>query len=231
LSSLNKVALILNIETATKVCSVCLAENENVLARRDVLDENYSHAEKLLPFIREVIAESGKNVKDLDAIAVSAGPGSYTGLRIGCSTAKGFCFGLNVPLIAIDSLKSLASMTHSQNELRCVMFDARRNEVYAAVYDENLNELMLAQPIILDEYRFDNFLDQQKVVFSGPGAVKARDQIKHSNARFDTETLISSIGMVKLAAGKFSNGDFADLSSFEPLYLKEFVPGVSQKLI
>lgn len=225
-------ALILNLETATKACSVAISNNSEVLALKEFISENFSHAEKLNLFIEEVLIHSGKKLKDLDAVAISEGPGSYTGLRIGTSTAKGICFALDKPLIAINSLKSLAALKKIENGLICPMFDARRKEVYMALFDKDLNEQMPTKAeIVENDQVFISSLESGPVHFIGPGADKCVEVIKHENAFFDRSIEVSASGMVKLSQEKFENKDFVDLAYFEPYYLKDFVAGPPKKLV
>ncbi len=218
-------ALILHLESATKICSVCVAEKGNVLSLRETNDEQYSHSEKIFPFIREVLAEARVKPSDLNALAVSSGPGSYTGLRIGASTAKGLCYGSGIPLIAINSLNALAVLASAKGGLICPMFDARRNEVYAGLYDIAGNEVLAPRPVVLDEYAFEDYLEKGPVLFCGAGAIKMKAIARSENAQFDLDVKVSSQGMVALAWTKFQNKSFADLVLFEPDYLKDFVPG------
>jgi tRNA threonylcarbamoyladenosine biosynthesis protein TsaB len=161
-------ALILNLETATKSCSVCLARDGKPLAIKEAWSDQYSHAEQLNQFIETVMQEANFSLSDLDAVAVSAGPGSYTGLRIGTSTAKGICYALEIPLISVNSLKALASLSKADEGYICPMFDARRMEVYAAIYDKELNTLMPTAAVVVDDQSFKEFFSQ-KVTFLGPG--------------------------------------------------------------
>ena len=222
---------ILNLETSTKVCSVNLARDGVTMAERDLFSENYSHAENLTVFIQDVIKMAEVSMDRIDAVAISAGPGSYTGLRIGCSTAKGLCFGLGIPLIAIDSLQALAAMVKANSDLICPMFDARRMEVYAALYNSNLDVVKAVQPIVLEEYRFEDYLDSQRILFLGPGAEKTEKVIQNPNATFDLDTMVSAKGMTMLSHKKFLDRNFVDTAYFEPLYLKEFIAGKPKQLL
>lgn len=192
---------------------------------KELNSENYSHAEKLNGFIEDVLRDSGHKLVDLDAVAVSAGPGSYTGLRIGSSTAKGLCYGLNIPLIAVPSLQALAALAKSPSDLICPMFDARRMEVYSQLYDADLNAFGSLEAVVLDDYQFEDVLSEKSVLFLGPGAEKAADLIQGPNAIFDLETMVSARGMMQIAHQKFLSQEFEDTAYFEPNYLKEFIAG------
>jgi tRNA threonylcarbamoyladenosine biosynthesis protein TsaB len=225
-------ALILNIETSTTVCSVALALNGEELMTKEMKSEKFSHSENLNLFIEDVFEQSNYQLSQLDAVAVSKGPGSYTGLRIGFSCAKGLCFGLNVPLLSINSLKALASLSaQKENKLLIPMFDARRMEVYDMILDEELNVLSDVEAKVIDETSFADVLEKQKVIFLGPGAEKCKEIINSTNAVFDLETEVSAKGMVKLSESKFNEGDFEDVAYFEPFYLKDFIAGKPKKLL
>ncbi|MBL7898493.1 MAG: tRNA (adenosine(37)-N6)-threonylcarbamoyltransferase complex dimerization subunit type 1 TsaB [Crocinitomicaceae bacterium] len=224
-------ALILNLETATKTCSVSLAQNGKEILTKEITEEHFSHAENLNIFIQEVMKSAGKNLKELDAVAVSEGPGSYTGLRIGASTAKGLCYALDIPLIAVNSLKSLAVLMDKNYDLICPMFDAMRMEVYAAVYDQALSEIQKTQALIIEEKSFADLLSQKSILFAGPGAIKCQDMIKNQNAHFDLQTAVSAKGMCELSEQKFNAKEFEDLAYFEPFYLKDFVAGEKKNLL
>lgn len=223
-------ALILNIETATKVCSVSVGKNGQEIATIEFDSENYSHAEKLNTLIIDVLKESGVSLKDLDAIAVSKGPGSYTGLRIGTSTAKGLCYGLNIPLIAINSLTALANRSAPFDGLLCPMFDARRMEVYAAVFYPDLTVEQATAAVVIDSKSFDELLKTHKIQFFGPGAEKCEATITHENAVFSNECGVSARGMISLSEEKYSRTDFEDTAYFEPYYLKDFIAGEPKKI-
>lgn len=222
--------LILNLETATKSCSVALAENGNILAVKELVSEQFSHAEKLNLFIEDVLKQANRSMKDLSAVAVSAGPGSYTGLRIGSSTAKGICYALDIPLISINSLQALAALVKYAEGLICPMFDARRMEVYSAVYTSELKTVKQTDAVIVDEHSFEDILLEQKVLFLGPGAEKCQELIRHSNADFDLKTEVSAVGMSQLSYAKYLENQFEDVAYFEPAYLKDFIAGTPKKL-
>ncbi|WBX71418.1 tRNA (adenosine(37)-N6)-threonylcarbamoyltransferase complex dimerization subunit type 1 TsaB [Tenacibaculum retecalamus] len=216
-------ALILNIETATKNCSVSLAKDGMVLAIRELNDGNYSHAEKLHPFIQELLKEVNITSERIDAVAVSKEPGSYTGLRIGVSAAKGMCFAINKPLISIETLKSLAYSISIQEGLIVSMLDARRMEVYAAVYNPNYEQVREIKAEIIDEDSFREELSKGKVYFLGDGAAKCKDVITHNNAFFIDDKFPSAKEMAKLSYDKYQKNDIEDVAYFEPFYLKDFI--------
>ncbi len=218
--------LILLIETATKSCSVSLASDDKIIATKQQVNEQYSHAEKLTVFITELFKNQDFTIQDLDAIAVSKGPGSFTGLRIGTSTAKGICYAIDKPLISISTLKAMAfGMTQKEkSDLYCPMIDARRMEVYNAFYNSSNNEIRGVQADIITKESYEKELEQ-KVLFFGDGANKCKEIIKHSNAKFIEEIYPSSKDMVALAMQKYANKDFEDVAYFEPFYLKDFVVG------
>ncbi len=224
-------ALILNLETATKVCSVSLAQNGAELFTKEISTEQFSHAENLNVFIEDVMKSAGKKLEELDAIGVSEGPGSYTGLRIGTSTAKGLCFALDKPMIAINSLKSLAALVETDSDLICPMFDAMRMEVYAALFDKSLKEIQKTAAIVIEENSFATFLAEHKVLFVGPGAEKCKSAITHPNAQFNSDLKVSAKGMIHLSEEKFAANDFVDVAYFEPFYLKDFVAGKKKSLL
>ena len=220
---------ILLIETATKVCSVGLLRNNQIIAMREDKSMQYSHSSLLTSFIQEALKETGIDFNQLDAVAVSKGPGSYTGLRIGVSVAKGICYALDIPLIAINTLQSMAvtAILKDKNYARYYvpMIDARRMEVYNAVYDPKLKELKKTSADIIDENSFSSFLDKGRTVFFGDGAAKCIDVIKHENAMFYDAIYPGVTGLAKSAQEKFTNKQFENLAYFEPFYLKDFVAG------
>ena len=215
--------MILNIETATKNCSVSLAENGEVLAIRELNDGNYSHAEKLHPFIQDLLKEAKVASNDIDAVAVSKGPGSYTGLRIGVSAAKGMCFAIDKPLISIETLKSLAHSISIEEGLIVSMLDARRMEVYASVYNSAYEQLREIKAEIINEDSFKEELSKGKVYFLGDGAAKCKDVIIHDNAVFVEDKFPSAKEMAILSYDKYKKNDIEDVAYFEPFYLKDFV--------
>ena len=223
-------SLILNIETTTKNCSVCLSKNGQLLAIREYNEGQYSHAEKLHVFIDEVLKEANKSVQELDAIAVSKGPGSFTGLRIGVSTAKGLCFSLDKPLLSVSTLKSLAQAIIIEKDAVIIpLLDARRMEVYSAVFDANYHQLREILAEVIDEHSFVDFLNKGKVYFLGDGAEKCNTLIKHENAVFLNNHFPSSKQMVELSYNKYKKNDIEDVAYFEPFYLKDFLLTKSKK--
>jgi len=219
-------ALILLIETATKSCSVSLSSENKIIACKEEVNKQYSHAEKLTVFITELFKTQDFSIKDLDAIAVSKGPGSYTGLRIGVSTAKGLCYALDIPLISVSTLKVMAFRIAQEEEsdLYCPMIDARRMEVYNAFYNRKNEEIRGIQADIIEVYSYQNELDK-KVLFFGDGAQKCKQIIQHPNAKFLDNIFPSSKDMLEIANEKFAEKDFEDIAYFEPFYLKDFVTG------
>lgn len=222
--------LILCIETSTTVCSVALASDGKLLAFKEE-NAGYTHAEHITLFIQAVMKQANKDMTDLDAIAVSMGPGSYTGLRIGVSTAKGLCFGLDKPLISIPTLKALAfSQLPTPNSqlptYLCPMIDARRMEVYCAIYDESLNEVRKTVAEIITEDSFSDLLDDRRIIFFGDGADKCKDVLsKKTNATFVDHVFPSSKYMIEMSHRKFKEKELEDVSLFEPFYLKDFIAG------
>ena len=225
---------LLTIETSTSVCSCALSHDGQVLINKEN-HQGQSHASQLGLFVHEIMEYLRKEGMSLQAIAVSSGPGSYTGLRIGVSQAKGLCYGLGIPLIGIPTPQLMASMMRDrvgEGELLCPMIDARRMEVYATVFDRSLNTIRPTAADIVDENSYADLLDKQPVVFFGDGAAKCRSVITHPNARFIDDIHPLAIGMVPLAEKAFQEGRFQDTAYFEPFYLKEFVATVPKnKLI
>jgi tRNA threonylcarbamoyladenosine biosynthesis protein TsaB len=214
-------AIILNIDTAVDTASVCLARDSRSL-QFSLNDVQRDHAAWLHPAILRVTRDAGLNISDLDAVAVTIGPGSYTGLRVGLSTAKGLCFSLGIPLIAINTLKMMAyAAKEYDTDLLCPMIDARRMEVFTAVYDKNLTEIIEPAAMILNPASFESLLDSKRIVFSGNGAEKLKSVIDHRNAFFSS-TVASAADMAYLSEQQFLGKEFADLAYTEPLYLKEF---------
>ena len=214
---------ILNIETATKNCSVSISKNGEIIALKEFNDGNYSHAEVLHSFIIDILKESNILFSNIDAIAVSKGPGSFTGLRIGVSAAKGFCYALEKPLIAIDTLTSLSHSISIEEGIIIPMLDARRMEVYAAVFNHKFERIREIQAEIIDENSFMEYLEDQKVYFLGDGAFKCQDVINHKNAIFLEGIFPSSKEMGVLAFEKYKKSDFENVAYFEPFYLKDFI--------
>lgn len=225
--------MILCIETSTAVCSVALVENGDVIALRESLD-GQNHAEKITIFIDEVMKEANVSYRDLDAVATSMGPGSYTGLRIGVSTAKGLCYAMEKPLIAIDTLTAMAhgfiskqQTANSQGSIFCPMIDARRMEVYSAFYDEKMNKTSETKAIIIDENSFMEMKQNHHLYLFGDGADKLASLFENDeNITVVEKFHCSASYMAELADKAFKNNDFVDTAYFEPFYLKNFVPGM-----
>lgn len=218
---------IIHIETSTEVCSVALSSDGVVKFHRQNFD-GPSHASLLGGYVEECLKHARENNIELHAVAVSGGPGSYTGLRIGVSEAKGLCFGLNLPLIAVSTLELLCCtamfrVDTEDDALICPMIDARRMEVYAAVYNECLETVMPVGAYIVDENTFAEVLSQRKVIFCGNGAAKCREVINHPNAIFVDGVYPLATGMLALAERAFVRQQFNDVAYYEPFYLKEFV--------
>lgn len=219
-------AKILQLETATSVCSVALSIDGITISSKEEVGQNL-HASKLTLFIDEVIKSAGLAYSDLDAVAISKGPGSYTGLRIGVSTAKGLCYALNKPLIAIETLKMMAAgfveLKPGYQCLICPMIDARRMEVYTTVFDNKLNVLEETSAKIIEENSFENFLSKQTVTFIGDGASKCAETLNMETALFNNHNFNSAANMSALVFKEFNSGNFEDVAYFEPFYLKDFV--------
>lgn len=218
-------ALILNIETATPVCSVCISKEEKILSVKEI-NQGLTHAENLHSFIESTLKESGISVKELNAVALSKGPGSYTGLRIGSSAAKGLAFALQLPLISIDTLQAMAfGMRNDLNKesLLCPMLDARRMEVYTALYDSDLNIIEPIQALVMDSVTSEIFKRKEQIIFFGEGMSKCKSILEtYKNAVFAENVFPSASNLASLAFKKFRENSFEDLAYFEPLYLKEF---------
>jgi tRNA threonylcarbamoyladenosine biosynthesis protein TsaB len=226
------VAKILHIETATQVCSVALSSGNELLQLKESSEKN-SHSTTVTVFIDEVMKSAGISFPELDAIAVSMGPGSYTGLRIGVSTAKGICYAVDKPLIAIGTLHSMAAGAKKGMEpattptLLCPMIDARRMEVYTALYSTDLKVSREIRAEIIDENSFRDELAQYQIWFFGDGAAKCKPILgSHPNARFIDDFQPSAAHMVNIAEEKFHRSEFEDVVYFEPYYLKDFIPGI-----
>lgn len=220
---------ILNIETATKNCSVSLAKEGKTILCKEIAEEGYSHAERLHVFIEDLVQKAGIHFKDIQAIAVSQGPGSYTGLRIGVSAAKGLCYALNVPLIAVDTLQVLASQVQVEDGLIIPMIDARRMEVYSAIFDVKFEKIRETQAEVITENSFETI--SETVYFVGDCADKCKSVITKSNFIFLEEIKYpSATAMSILSFSKFQNKDFEDLAYFEPYYLKDFMITPSKKV-
>jgi tRNA threonylcarbamoyladenosine biosynthesis protein TsaB len=221
---------ILHLETATTNCSVALSHKGKTIALKENDTPNYSHSEQLHVFIEEVLRDASMAIQEVDAIAVSKGPGSYTGLRIGVSAAKGLCFSLDIPLIAIETLKSLASKVKpSTYDYIIPVLDARRMEVYSKVFDGHLNEVRETKAEIIDESSFSTFASSGKTLLIGSGADKCKEVLKHPNFEFQTKKVPSALEMVGLAYQKYLEKDFEDVAYFEPYYLKDFILQTQKK--
>lgn len=223
-------SLILNIETSTKACSVAISEGEKIKAIKEVNSAQYQHNEFLYSFIKEALSLANIELKDLNAVAISEGPGSYTGLRIGTSTAKGICHGLNIPLIAVSTLQSLANLNTENVDFISPMLDARRMEVYSAVFDKDLNLLEKTDSVVVEEDFREEYLKKGKVAFIGDGAEKCKSILSHENAVLLKDCFASAEGMASISYKKFEMNDFVDLAYFEPFYLKDFVAGIPKKI-
>ncbi|MDO6818657.1 tRNA (adenosine(37)-N6)-threonylcarbamoyltransferase complex dimerization subunit type 1 TsaB [Zobellia sp. 1_MG-2023] len=216
--------IILNLETATTNCSVSIAKEGRVLVIKEHDTPNYSHAEQLHVFIQEVLKEVNMDASELDAIAVSKGPGSYTGLRIGVSAAKGLCFALDIPLISIATLESMAEQVSSKEiDFVIPVLDARRMEVYSSVFDKDKNEVRPTEAEIIDEDSFAEFMKKGKVLLVGNGAEKCKSVLSNTNLSFDASVVPSANEMARLSYKKFKVGHFEDVAYFEPYYLKDFI--------
>jgi len=223
---------LLLIETSTEVCSVALSAGESIISYR-VIKEAKSHARVIAPIINEVLAEGGLTINECDAVVVSEGPGSYTGLRVGVSIAKGLCYGANKPLIAVSSLELLARLAARDGDVSpesviVSMIDARRMEVYAAKFDSSCNPISPVEAVILDELSFSSELSKGPVLFAGDGARKFMSVVNNPNARFALVDA-DARGMSTSALRKYLLGDFVDVAYFEPFYLKDFVAGITKK--
>ncbi len=236
-----KKPLILNLETATNICSVALVRGEKILAIRES-DEDRSHGSLLTPFIQEVLDEAGVRPNEINAIAVSKGPGSYTGLRIGVSVTKGFAYASNIPVIGIVTLQAMVvAATHHQlvqklqqqhpELLFCPLIDARRMEVFSGLYDKNAELLSPVVATVVDKTSFNKELASNHIVFFGNGSDKIADTIQHPHAHFIKEIYPSSEFMVPLALRNYKNNIFENTAYFEPFYLKDFVATIPRKKV
>ena len=220
---------ILYIETSSKNCSVAISDNEKLLCVCEEVSENYKQSESLHTFVEWALEGAGISMKEIEAVSLGKGPGSYTGLRIGASSAKGFCYGLKVPLIAVNSLETMIEPFLDQNyDFIIPLTDARRMEVYTAVYDGKTgNEISETEAKILDETSFQEFKNQ-KVLFVGDGAKKAREIVHLPNADFNDSIYPSAQYLIKKTLEKIDKKEFEDIAYFEPFYLKDF-HGVKKK--
>jgi tRNA threonylcarbamoyladenosine biosynthesis protein TsaB len=220
-------ALILHLETATKVCSVALSENGVLINCLESNDDNFSHGEKLTSYIEQIMSDCRKTMTDLNAVSISSGPGSYTGLRIGVSTAKGICYALKIPLIAIDSLQSLVlgALEKYPSQVICAMIDARRMEVYSLISDDE-KVIKTISADVLDENSYD---EHHEMVLVGDAVSKVEALFQNRSYTFDSSFLSSAKYQIKKSFSMFLNTDFVDVAYFEPFYLKDFVAGASKK--
>ncbi|MBL0742095.1 tRNA (adenosine(37)-N6)-threonylcarbamoyltransferase complex dimerization subunit type 1 TsaB [Chryseolinea lacunae] len=217
--------LLLSLETSTTVCSVALHENNTLLSMAEVHRE-HSHASKLAPLIDQVVRTADVTLKDISAVAVASGPGSYTGLRIGTSTAKGLCYALSIPLVAVGTLEIMAAQVNATNVSKarlCPMIDARRMEVYCQIFDAGNTALQAVEAKVIDEHSFEKELEEGPIIFFGNGADKCRPVITHPNAIFISGITPSAANLGALAWTKFQQQRIEDLVHFEPFYLKEFM--------
>jgi len=217
---------LLHLETATEICSVALSKGNEIVASV-CLDKGNSHTEHLFPFVEQVLAESNCKISELDGVALSIGPGSYTGLRISASAAKGICYALNIPLIGISTLQSIVfgaikQQMEAQKVLYCPMIDARRMEVFTALFDENGEAIVEAEAKIIDEHSFSSELETHIIYFCGNGMPKCKPFLQHKNARF-IETQLDASNMLLPALAKYESKQFEDIAYFEPFYLKEYL--------
>ncbi|AYN00808.1 tRNA (adenosine(37)-N6)-threonylcarbamoyltransferase complex dimerization subunit type 1 TsaB [Chryseobacterium sp. 3008163] len=220
---------ILYLETSSKNCSVAISDDEKLLCVAEEVSENYKQSESLHSFVEWALEGAELSIKDIDVVCLGKGPGSYTGLRIGAASAKGFCYGLHIPLVAVNSLESMKETFLVQNyDLVIPLVDARRMEVYTAVYDGiSGNELSPTEAKVLDETSFQEFNDK-KILFVGDGAKKAKEILQLPDAEFNEDIYPSAQYLVKKTLEKIKNKDFEDIAYFEPFYLKEF-HGVKKK--
>lgn len=215
---------ILNLETATTNCSVSVARDGKLLAIKEHDTPNYSHSEQLHIFIQDVLKNADLELSDMDAIAVSKGPGSYTGLRIGVSAAKGLCFSLDMPLISIPTLESMAHQAKLEDiDYIVPVLDARRMEVYSAVFDKAILQIRETKAEIIDENSFSEYVEKGNVLLLGNGAEKCKELLQHPNFRFDSSMVPSAKEMAALSHKKFKASEFEDIAYFEPYYLKDFI--------
>ncbi len=227
--------LILNIESSTSVCSVCLAKDGRKIAGRETHEQN-AHSKILTIFIEAIFKEINLTVKDIDAVAVSKGPGSYTGLRIGVSAAKGIAYGAGIPLISVSTLRNMAwgaksKLTVNNNDLLAPMIDARRMEVYTQLFDCDTNATNDISAEIIDKNFLNDELINKKIYFFGDGASKCKEIITHKNAVFIDNLHPSADYMIPFSEKAFKEQKFEDIAYFEPFYLKNFVATIPKKNI
>ncbi|MCQ4035817.1 tRNA (adenosine(37)-N6)-threonylcarbamoyltransferase complex dimerization subunit type 1 TsaB [Kaistella montana] len=220
---------ILHIETSSKNCSVAISDGEELLCLCEEVSENYKQSESLHTFVEWALEGAEISLHDLNAVSLGMGPGSYTGLRIGSSAAKGFCYGLKIPLIAVNSMETMIEpFLNREFDFVIPLLDARRMEVYTAVFNGKTGEMLSeTEAKILDETSFQEFKNK-KVVFVGDGAAKAKEILQLPNAEFHANIYPSAKFLIKKSVEKFNHQDFEDVAYFEPFYLKEF-QGVKKK--
>ena len=220
---------ILHIETSSKNCSVAISDGEKILCLCEEASENYKQSESLHTYVEWALEGAKLTLKDIESISLGKGPGSYTGLRIGASSAKGFCYGLQIPLIATNSLETMIEpFLNKEYDLIIPLIDARRMEVYSAVFDGNSGEMISAtEAKILDENSYQEYQDK-KILFVGDGAKKAKEILQLENAEFNETVYPSAKYLIKKAVEKYNRQEFEDVAYFEPFYLKDF-QGVKKK--
>ncbi len=226
-------ALIISIETSTPVCSFAIHENGQLLAK-ELIQKEQSHSSTLNPAIDHLISICGLKLEDIGAVAISKGPGSYTGLRIGTSTAKGLCYALDIPLIAINTLEAMAynvSRFNISSAMLCPMLDARRMEVYAMLFDSKLNVIEETKPVILENDSYLNYLDSNEILFFGNGASKVKKVTDNPNAKILEGVIPDAQYIGELAYKKFEGKKFENIAYFEPFYLKEFMATKPKSMI
>ncbi|MGB0933797.1 MAG: tRNA (adenosine(37)-N6)-threonylcarbamoyltransferase complex dimerization subunit type 1 TsaB [Lishizhenia sp.] len=221
---------ILHIETATKVCSVALSENGNIVERIENEEEGFSHAENLNLFIVKALDKAGWKLSQLNAVSVTSGPGSYTGLRIGVSTAKGLCYALNIPLISVNALESISALAREkhQNKSICAVIDARRMEVFSLITDRNNTIVKAISADVIEE---NTYSAHSNLVICGDGAEKLQGIWKNRDFIFETNIKSSAGGQCKIAYEKYSAKQFEDVAYFEPFYLKDFIAVKAKKRV
>ncbi len=222
-------ANILNLETATTNCSVSIGREGKLIALVEENSSSYSHSEQLHIFIERCLEEANITRQELDSVAVSKGPGSYTGLRIGVSAAKGLCYALDIPLIAINTLRSMAFSKKADKGFIIPMLDARRMEVYAAVFDSEYKEIKPTWAEIVNEDSFSDFIRSSKTFLVGNGAEKCRAILRDPNFNIDASVIPSASTMAFLSYEKYKSGQFEDTAYFEPFYLKDFIVTTPKK--
>ncbi|MCK3686206.1 tRNA (adenosine(37)-N6)-threonylcarbamoyltransferase complex dimerization subunit type 1 TsaB [Maribellus sp. YY47] len=233
-------ATILNIETSTEVCSVALTKDGETLFLKENT-KGLNHSQLLTVYIEELFETAGFDKNELDAVAVSKGPGSYTGLRIGVSVAKGLCYGLNIPMIGVGSIEAMGHyvaenvadyyVESNENLLFCPMIDARRMEVYTAIFDKSGEMIQSVTAEIIDDNSFASLLAENKILFFGNGAEKCRETLTHPNAVFQGPEKTSARFMQKLSEKKYNQREFENVAYFEPFYLKDFVATIPKNKV